>query len=545
MTTKFDHIKLSRAFRPVALATLKADPQWPAYMTAHGLSGASEELTKPQILAAFEALGLDLQGLHDGFHANPANRPAINAAIDAEIEETLAAGASSAAPLAKADTAGEGGEAGEALTEMFEGRDVSQLIDEALAPASVHMTPHLASIMPGLLRPVFEAASRGPRIVREIETRTVTVDKDGAEIAAIAPVFVPPTVRIVKRVPLHVAFGMNKSAAPSAYRHAFENIQVGVCDYAGAPSVDGDYAWPIEMLCDLAAQDIAGLNGWIFGPAGVGKTVGVEQYAARLGRPFFRIAIERTTEPTELIGQEVPARGGGMVWADGKLTRAFRVPHAVILIDEPTLLRSGTLAVLQTALDNRALYLSTGETVKAAEGVFIVAADNTSGCGDDSGRYVDTAPVNAAFLDRFALKTEVSFLPAKQEAQMLSARCGIHVAAAQIMVDFATTTRTQADGGHITMGVTPRRLLAWGKTVKAGIPSAKAWNAVIVTGAAPEDRQALIQIEATDLRGKHSRIDGIVRGTIDPNAPDIAPAAPQSPVAPLFPDDGEDIANNP
>jgi hypothetical protein len=89
------------------------------------------------------------------------------------------------------------------------------------------------------------------------------------------------------------------------------------------------------------------------------------------------------------------------------------------------------------------------------------------------------------------------------------------------------------------MGVTPRRLLAWGKTVKAGIASAKAWHSVIVTGCAPEDREALIMIEATDLRGKHSIIDGIVRGTIDPSAP-IADAKAQGGIGPnalQFPDD--------
>ena len=88
-----------------------------------------------------------------------------------------------------------------------------------------------------------------------------------------------------------------------------------------------------------------------------------------------------------------------MEWRDGKLTRAFRIPHCVILIDEPTLLRSGSLAVFQTALDTREIHLPTGEVVRAADGVFIVACDNTAGCGDDSGRYVDTASVNVAFMD--------------------------------------------------------------------------------------------------------------------------------------------------
>jgi MoxR-like ATPase len=287
-----------------------------------------------------------------------------------------------------------------------------------------------------------------------------------------------------------------------------------------------------------------GLNAWIYGPAGVGKTAGVEQFAARLGRPFIRIAIDRTTEAADLIGQSVPAKGGGMRWEDGKLTRAFRIPQAVILIDEPSLLRSGTLATIQTALDHRALFLVTGETVRAAPGVFIVAADNTAGCGDDSGRYVDTAPLNAAFMDRFALKTAMGFLTVSQETTMIAARAGVHASVARIMVEYANSTRVKADSGHLTMGVTPRRLVAWAKAVKAGLPSAKAWQSVIVTGAAPEDREALIALESTDLRGKHATIDGIARGTIDPNAParDAHAQGGIGPTAFQFPDDNESQA---
>ena len=122
---------------------------------------------------------------------------------------------------------------------------------------------------------------------------------------------------------------------------------------------------------------------------------------------------------------------------------------------------------------------------------------------------------------------------------MLASRAAIPAAAARMMVDYATTTRTNADGGHLTMGVTPRRLLAWGKTVRVGIPSAKAWASVIVTGAAAEDREKLIMLEATDLRSKHATIDGLVRGTINPNAPVDHKQGTVGTVGMQFPKDGE------
>ena len=237
------------------------------------------------------------------------------------------------------------------------------------------------------------------------------------------------------------------------------------------------------------------------------------------------------------------AKDGGMAWGDGKLTAAFRVPRCIILIDEPTLLRSGTLAVLQTALDKRRLWLASGEVVDAAAGVFIVAADNTNGCGDDSGRYVDTAPVNAAFLDRFAMRTEVSYLTASQETGMLSHRAGVHPVVARIMVDYANLTRASADSGKLTMGVTPRRLLAWARTVRVGVPSAKAFHSIVIAAAAPEDRATLEQLAITSLATGHLTIDGVCRGTIDPNAPAPDPHAqgPVGPTALQFPDDADTL----
>ena len=525
MTTKYDHIELGRAFRPVVLAHLKALSDWPKYMTDMGWNGRSEGLKGAEIRAACEALSVDLEALRARFLAAPATLDAAaleNIATDERIETMLHATA----------PAGEG--AG------FEGADVEETIAQALAEASPHMTPYLANMMPGLIRPLVEAAVRGPRtIVKTVTAPSAIGAGNGAAQGAAAPVI----VNVLRRSPLGRTFDLRRNEGGALWTHILQTTYVDVCDYADAPAVDPDYIWSPEVLAQLAAQDVSGLNAWLYGPAGVGKTDGVEQYAARLGRPFVRIAIERTTEPTELIGQMMLAKDGGMAWGDGKLTAAFRVPRCVILIDEPTLLRSGTLAVLQTALDKRRLWLASGEVVDAAPRVFIVAADNTNGCGDDSGRYVDTAPVNAAFLDRFAMRTEVSYLTASQETGMLSHRAGVHPAVARIMVDYANLTRASADSGKLTMGVTPRRLLAWARTVRVGVPSAKAFHSIVIAAAAPEDRATLEQLATTSLATGHDQIDGITRGKIDPNAPAPDPRAQGAvgATALQFPDDADTL----
>jgi cobaltochelatase CobS len=538
MTTKFDHIKLGRAFRPHVLSELKAHPGWARYMAVKGWTKRSSTITGEDIRQACDNLGFDLNAAFVAFFSQPgapaAAQPNIDRAMDAarkhnDEEEREMDSETPATPAAPPPPPVEALDA----VEGFEGRDAETLIAEALAPASAHMTPHLAQMMPDLIRPFVEAAARGPRIV----TKTIIKNVEGGEMVSSAA----PVVNLLRKSMLYTAFGMPKSAAPQAYRYAFENVCVAVCDYADAPAIDPAYVWNVEALAQLAAADATGMNAWAYGHAGTGKTEGLRQYAARLGRPFVRIPIDRTTEPQEIIGQEMPRRGGGMEWRDGKLTRAFRVPHCVILIDEPTLLRSGSLAVFQTALDTREIHLPTGEVVRAADGVFIVAADNTAGCGDDSGRYVDTAAVNVAFMDRFAFRIEFSFLPASSEIAMLANHTGIAPECARLMVDYASLTRNNADAGKLTMGLTPRRLLCWAKAVRVGMPSAKAFQSCIVASASPEDRETILMLEAQSLRSQHATIDGIARGTIDPNAPDAHAQGAVSAAGLRFPDDNDTL----
>ena len=549
---KFDHIQLGRDFRDFVKPRLKALPGWGDYRQAQGWGGRTQSLTRAEIIAACEALGLDLIAANAEFIAQTAAaviasmpmRPRME--VDAALEAALA-------DDGKPENAPAYGETQEHVdaavnspasdAEKFEGQDVETVIADVLAPASVHMTPHLASMLPGLIRPAIEAAVRGPRTVVKTIVQEAGAPTDAPVMGEALAVTVNPA-KVLKSMPLWRAFECTRSAALPAHKWAWENLMVDICDHVDPLNpIDADYVWQPSLLAELAAQDASQLNAWIWGPAGGGKTEGAAQYAARLGRPFVRIAIERTTEPSELIGQMVPARGGGMTWEDGKLTRAMRIPRCVVLIDEPTLLRSGTLSVLQTALDKRTVWLASGEVVKAAPGVFFIAADNTNGTGDDTGRYVDTAAVNAAFLDRFALKTEVSFLSPALEAGMIARRAGIPVAAAKIMVDYAGVTRANADSGKLTMGVTTRRLLAWAQTTRNGILSARAFNSTVVSGAASEDKATLEMLEGTTLRSLHPQIDGIVRGTIDPNAPVADPKAQGgvSATALQFPDDSDTL----
>jgi MoxR-like ATPase len=509
-------IALSRTFRPFVLAELRALAGWPAYREANNL--ASHKLSSSETRAACAALGYDLVAAQARFLQIELGRETSelrNALQDAAACD-LVIGAET--PMAaKADD--------EPL--LFSGRDPADVVSEVLAPISVHMTPHLQAIMPGLLAPLVQAAIAGPRVVTVVQHAPAP----GASV--------PQDVQVVSRVPAWQAFGLKRAAsAPSAWRTVLESM-IGVCDAVDAPRIDPDFMWPPSVLAHLVACDTQGMNLWAFGPAGTGKTESVEQYAARLHRPFFRVAITRNTEAVDLIGQLLPAQGGGTQWNDGLLTRALRTPHAVILIDEPSLLRPGALAVFQTVLDTRRLRLVTGEPLDVARGVFVVAADNTAGAGDDTGRYLETAPLNAAFMDRFPLKLQYEYLSEAHEATIVARRANVPVEAARLIVAYAGLTRAKAASSELTMGLTPRQLVGWAKAVKAGLPSSKVFDAAVINGAVAEDRELLRMLASTSLTSDHARIEAIISGNVlpAPAAPSEGPGEAPSKAGKGFPDD--------
>lgn len=519
--SKYANMVVSRELKPVLKKAIRKHPDYKAYSIANAFD--PNTASTAELLAACEALSIDAVALDSMIKAHVPVTP--NQEMDTAMNEAI--------EKSEADTEASP-EASTAAASSYEGRDPGEVIAEALAPASPHMTVHLQGLLPPLLTALATAATQGPRIIRE------TVTRDAPSVGASTP----PVVNVIARKSVRDAFGLGKRFAGQVdWGYTVDHVSLPICDYAGAPAIDPDYVFDPAILAQLAAADAGGLNVLFSGPAGTGKTEGAMQYAARTGRPFFRIPIDLTIERPDILGQEVPSKDGGMVWADGMLARAFRVPYAVILIDEPSLLRQGTAAIFQTALDvSRCLNLPTGEVLQAAQGICIIAADNTDGSGDNTGRYIGTAPMNAALADRFGVKLAFGHMPAEKESTMLAHRTGLTRDACALMVAYAGVTRADADSGKLTLGVTPRRLLAWAKSVKLGIPSAKAFLSCVIAGSTSEDREVLLQLQETSLKSDHDRIDGLARGTIVPEAPKASPsdagealASTPSPVGSTFP----------
>lgn len=543
MTTQ-DNAALGRKFKHFVLAHLRQAQGWESYYLAQGWKGKTNTLTRDEINAACEALGVDKRALWNAYKNGDAVSEA--SAIVAGEGDAAEGDARDAAIAAIEDVARDARDAAQkhgkgkanmiederveavmalasdASVSPFEGAKPEDMIAEALAPFGMHLTDYLRDHLKAALSPIALAASRGPRVV----TKTVRAPAFNADASASSTV-----VNVTRRETLRKLFGFKSRDGGKHWSHALDHVSVAVCDYFDAPAVDKDYVWPVNFAATLGVADSTGQNCWFAGDAGVGKTEGVRQYAALTRRPFFRVPFNRTAEPMDLLG-ETGLVEGKSVWKDRAFTRAFRTPFAVVLLDEPCLLRSGTLAFVQTALDTRTLHLPTGEDVQCADGVMFVVADNSLGVGDDTGRYVDIAPVNAAFLDRFAFREQIRFLDPADEARMIASRSGLPLDAVNPMIAYASLTRENAKSGKLTLGLTPRRLLAWARGVHAGISSARAFDMSVINGTAPEDVETLRVLAETSLKSEHAIIDALARGLPVPT-----PAPDASPIAEPFPAD--------
>ena len=139
------------------------------------------------------------------------------------------------------------------------------------------------------------------------------------------------------------------------------------------------------------------------GHMGTGKDHDLEQFAAMLRLPYFRIPLTGEVRDITLIGSVKlygDGRGGTESrWEDGDITRALRGP-ALISLSELNAAGAETLFALHGLLDRyQALDLPTGETVHLRPDTRIFGTMNPTDLRD----YAGTQTLNKAFADRWVI----------------------------------------------------------------------------------------------------------------------------------------------
>ena len=140
---------------------------------------------------------------------------------------------------------------------------------------------------------------------------------------------------------------------------------------------------------------------YLTGMSGNGKTFGIEQTCAMLGREMIRVNFTAETDEDDLFGG-FRLVNGETVFQYGPVVEAM-MRGAVLLLDEIDL-GSHKIMALQSVLEGKGYFIKKrAEWVEPAEGFTIIATANTKGKGSDDGRFIGTNVLNEAFLDRFSV----------------------------------------------------------------------------------------------------------------------------------------------
>jgi cobaltochelatase CobS len=284
------------------------------------------------------------------------------------------------------------------------------------------------------------------------------------------------------------------------------NLRVYYAAHVDAPAIDPAYAFNASNLAQTlcAAACTPAFNTWCAGPRGTGKTEYVRQIAARMGRPFFRVNFNRSTDAEDILGSLGIAEGETR-FVYGPVALAIQTPHAILLLDEPTYAAPAHIAALNPVLERDGAMVRmprTGERLAVAEGIMIFAADNTAGSGSTSNEYMGRNPFGSDTLDRFGLFLAFDYMPPEMERrvvrEMVRRACGIKPASAMVkdVCRLVGTARAKADLGELEGAPSLRRAVAFCVALVQGIEAKDAFTSCIVNAAPEDSQEALRQIYA-------------------------------------------------
>jgi MoxR-like ATPase len=255
-------------------------------------------------------------------------------------------------------------------------------------------------------------------------------------------------------------------------------MTVAIWNDPSAPAVDPDFIWTADILRHLALSEKTGENAWFGGEKGTGKSETARQFAAMTGRAFKRINFHKHTSAEEYLGATGLVDGNTHFQPRDFLT-AYTSPSTVILLDEITNADPGELAPLNGFLEPNAAVSFGGQVWRRAPGVLVFAADNTFGCGDDSGRYSGTRTQNVALIDRFARVIPFTFLPQHEEINAIAKRAGCNKALAEYVHAAIRAARAKVETAEIVDAPSIRSVIAFIKALDVLHPR-QAWETTVV-----------------------------------------------------------------
>ncbi len=259
----------------------------------------------------------------------------------------------------------------------------------------------------------------------------------------------------MKNIPLSLFFPGKPGEVPLGWEGELVDGNV--------PAVDVGFIFEPDLLRDIFVflRDSGGDGMYLFGPTGAGKSSVVQQVAARLGWPVWRVCAHQRMDLADLVGTYVLAKEDGATvsrWEAGPLVKAMK-SGGIFLLDEVDLLDPGVAVGLNSVLEGAGV--QTPEGWVSPHPLFrFVATANTNGLGDETARYQGAQVQNLASLDRFWV-VRCDYPKPEAEAKLLLSFVSLEMAF--LMAKLAAEVRGLFVKGELSAPISTRALIRWAR----------------------------------------------------------------------------------
>lgn len=262
------------------------------------------------------------------------------------------------------------------------------------------------------------------------------------------------------------------------------------------PELDESYIFDPETTSAILAGIQHDLRVLIQGYHGTGKSSHIEQVAARLNWPCFRLNLDAHISRLELIGKDA------ITLDDGKQVTSFKegiLPWAIqqpmiLVLDEYDAGRPEVMFVIQRLLEaESALVLpDQNRAIKPHKMFRLFGTSNTVGMGDATGMYHGTNALNQAQLDRWNVVSRLNYLPEEKEVEIVLAKVpSFHNRRDDVvkMVRLAGLTRTGFVAGDVATVMSPRTVIMWAQNAEIFDDAYRAFQLTFLNRTDEEDEE--------------------------------------------------------
>jgi cobaltochelatase CobS len=241
------------------------------------------------------------------------------------------------------------------------------------------------------------------------------------------------------------------------------------------PDLDEAYFFDRDTTLAILAGFAYNRRVIIQGYHGTGKSTHIEQVAARLNWPCFRVNLDSHISRIDLIGKDaIVLREGRQVteFREGLLPWAIQNPTAIVF-DEYDAGRPDVMFVIQRVLevDGKLTLLDQNKVIRPHPAFRLFATANTVGLGDTTGLYHGTQQINQGQMDRWNIVASLNYLPHDDELKIVLANCADYDdkegrETLSAMVSLADLTRSGFINGDISTVMSPRTVITWAENAR-------------------------------------------------------------------------------